>query len=95
LLSSYRQGNADTSSVPFALLEETVMNQFDDRDNPDDSARPRHDEGIGEEVSATGQRAKGATKDVLGELTGDESLEEKGERENQAGRERQKKNDAI
>ena len=67
------------------------MNQFDDRDNPDDSAEPRHDEGIGEETSATGQRVKGRTKDILGEITGDESLEEKGERENQAGRERQKK----
>jgi len=71
------------------------MNQFDNRDNPDDSAKPRHDEGIGEEVSATGQRIKGATKDAVGHITGNESLEEKGERENQAGRERQKKNDAV
>ena len=71
------------------------MNQFDDRDNPDDSAAPRHDEGLGEEVSAFGQRVKGKTKDIAGEVTGDESLEEKGERENQAGRERQGKNDAI
>ena len=71
------------------------MNQFDNRDNPDDSAKPRHDEGVGEEVSATGQRVKGAIKDAAGEITGDESLEEKGERENQAGRERQRKNDAV
>jgi len=71
------------------------MNQFDDRDNPDDAAEPRDDEGIGEEVSATGQRVKGRVKDLTGELTGDEALEEKGERENQAGRERQKKNDAV
>lgn len=71
------------------------MKQFDDRDNPDDSARPRHDEGLGEEVSAFGQRVKGRTKDIAGEITGDESLEEKGERENQAGRERQRKNDGI
>jgi uncharacterized protein YjbJ (UPF0337 family) len=71
------------------------MNQFDDRDNPDDSAEPRHDEGIGEEVSATGQRIKGAAKDIAGDVTGDELLEEKGERENQAGRERQRDNDAI
>jgi uncharacterized protein YjbJ (UPF0337 family) len=71
------------------------MNQFDDRDNPDDSAEPRHDEGVGEEASAAGQRIKGRTKDILGEITGDESLEEKGERENQAGRERQRNNDAV
>ena len=71
------------------------MNQFDDRDNPDDSAEPRHDEGLGEEVSAFGQRVKGTAKDIAGEVTGDASLEEKGERENQAGRERQRNNDGI
>jgi uncharacterized protein YjbJ (UPF0337 family) len=71
------------------------MNQFDDRDNPDDSAQPRHDAGIAEEASAMGQRVKGKVKDIAGEVTGDESLEEKGERENQAGRERQSKNDAV
>jgi len=71
------------------------MNQFDDRDNPDDSAEPRHDEGLAEETSAFGQRVKGKVKDIAGEVTGDESLEEKGERENQAGRERQRNNDAI
>ena len=71
------------------------MKQFDDQDNPDDSAEPRHDSGLAEETSATGQRIKGATKDVLGDITDNEELEEKGERENQAGRERQRKNDAI
>ena len=71
------------------------MNQLDERDNPDDSAEPRHDEGIGEETSAMGQRITGSTKDIVGELTGDESLEEKGERENEAGRERQRNNDAV
>ena len=71
------------------------MNQFDDRDNPDDSAKPRHNPGVGEEASAFGQRVKGKTKDIAGEVTGDEALEEKGERENQAGRERQRNNDAV
>jgi uncharacterized protein YjbJ (UPF0337 family) len=71
------------------------MNQFDDRDNPDDSAEPRHDPGLGEETSALGQRVKGKMKDIAGEVTGDEALEEKGERENQAGRERQRNNDGI
>ena len=71
------------------------MNQFDDRDHPDDSTRRRHDSGLAEETSAAGQRVKGRIKDIAGDLTGNESLEEKGERENQAGRERQKKNDAV
>lgn len=71
------------------------MNQFDDRDNPDDSAAPRHDEGLAEETSALGQRIKGRTKDVVGDLTDNEELEEKGERENEAGRQRQRDNDGI
>jgi uncharacterized protein YjbJ (UPF0337 family) len=71
------------------------MNQFDDRDHPDDSAEPRHDEGIGEEISSAGQRVKGRMKDIAGEVTGDEALEDKGERENEAGRARQKNNDAV
>jgi len=50
---------------------------------------------VAEETSAVGQRIKGATKDAVGELTGDEELEEKGERENAAGRDRQRKNDAV
>ena len=71
------------------------MGHMDD-DRPDDSNAPRHKPGsIREETSATGQRIKGATKDALGELTDDESLEEKGERENAAGKDRQKKNDAV
>jgi len=71
------------------------MNQFDDHDRPDDSAQPRHDPGVGEEISAVGQRTKGRIKDIAGEVTGNEELEDKGERENQAGRERQKNNDAV
>jgi uncharacterized protein YjbJ (UPF0337 family) len=68
----------------------------DNLDRPDDSNAPRHDEGsVAEETSATGQRIKGATKDTVGEMTGDESLEEKGERENAAGVDRQRDNDAV
>jgi uncharacterized protein YjbJ (UPF0337 family) len=67
-----------------------------DRDRPDDSSAPRHDPGsVREETSATGQRIKGAVKNAAGELVDDERLEEKGERENAAGRERQIKNDAV
>ena len=68
----------------------------DDVDNPDDSSAPRHErDSVMEETSAAGQRIKGATKDAVGNLIGDEALEDKGERENAAGRDRQRKNDAV
>ena len=71
------------------------MGHFD-HDRPDDSNAPRHDrDSIAEETSATGQRIKGAVKNAAGELVGDESLERKGERENAAGIDRQRKNDAV
>ena len=41
------------------------------------------------------KRIKGAIKDAAGELTGDEALEDKGERENAAGTDRQRRNDAV
>lgn len=67
-----------------------------DHDRPDDSNAPRHDRNsVAEEVSATGQRVKGAIKNAAGELVDDERLEEKGERENAAGIDRQRKNDAV
>lgn len=67
-----------------------------DHDRPDDSNAPRHKPGsVREETSATGQRVKGAVKDAAGAITGDDELEDKGERENAAGRDRQKKNDAV
>jgi uncharacterized protein YjbJ (UPF0337 family) len=67
-----------------------------DHDRPDDSNAPRHDQGsVAEETSAAGQRAKGAMKNAAGELINDQSLEEKGERENAAGKDRQKRNDAV
>jgi len=66
-----------------------------DHDRPDDSNARRHDNSVAEETSATGQRIKGAIKDAAGDLTNNDSLEEKGERENAAGRDRQKRNDAV
>ena len=57
---------------------------------------PRHDQdSILEETSATGQRIKGSIKEGVGDLTDNESLERKGERENAAGRKRQSENDAV
>ena len=68
----------------------------DDLDNPDDSSERRHEKNsVLEETSATGQRIKGRTKDAVGDLIDDEAMEEKGERENLAGRKRQRDNDAV
>ena len=72
------------------------MGQFDNNDRRDDSNAPRHNPGsVAEETSAAGQRAKGAVKESTGDLIGDEEMEHKGDRENQAGQNRQKKNDAV
>jgi len=68
----------------------------ENHDRPDDSNAPRHDSNsVAEETSATGQRIKGAAKDAVGDLINDEEMERKGERENQAGADRQKRNDAV
>ena len=65
-------------------------------DRPDDSNAPRHKPGsVAEETSATGQRFKGKVKEEVGDALDDEEMEEKGARENQAGKNRQKKNDAV
>jgi uncharacterized protein YjbJ (UPF0337 family) len=53
------------------------------------------DDSVSEEASAFGQRVKGATKDGLGAMTGNESLEREGERENAEGRARQSRNDVF
>lgn len=67
-----------------------------DHDRSDDSNAPRHDKNsVAEETSATGQRIKGAIKDAVGDMTDNERLEKQGERENAAGINRQKKNDAV
>jgi uncharacterized protein YjbJ (UPF0337 family) len=67
-----------------------------DRDHPDDSSRNRHKpDSTLEEVSAFGQRVKGAVKEELGDLADDRGMQEKGRRENAAGRERQRRNDGA
>ena len=55
----------------------------------------RRDDTVGEEVSAFGQRVKGATKDAAGSITGNSALEREGERENAEGRARQARNDVF
>lgn len=55
----------------------------------------KSDDTVGEEVSAFGQRAKGAIKDATGAVTGNTSLEREGERENAAGRARQATNNVM
>ena len=72
------------------------MGNIDNRDRPDDSTTPRHEpDSVQEEASALGQRAKGAVKKAAGDIADDRGLEEKGARENAAGRERQGKNDGA
>ena len=55
----------------------------------------KHDGSLAEEVSAMGERAKGAAKDSWGAVTGNESIEREGERENAEGRARQEANQVI
>ena len=55
----------------------------------------KHDDTVGEELSAFGQRVKGATKDAAGAITGNPRLEREGERENAEGRARQATNDVM
>ena len=55
----------------------------------------RSDDSVAEETSAFGQRVKGAAKDGIGAVTGNESLEREGERENAQGRARQAQNDVL
>jgi uncharacterized protein YjbJ (UPF0337 family) len=50
---------------------------------------------LAEEVSASGERVKGAVKDAAGSLTGNRALEREGERENAEGRARQARNEVI
>jgi len=67
-----------------------------DYDRPDDSNAPRHDpNSVAEETSATGQRVKGAIKEAVGDALDDEEMERKGQRENAAGKDRQRRNDAV
>jgi uncharacterized protein YjbJ (UPF0337 family) len=69
---------------------------MDRYDRPDDSNENRHAPGsVSEEVSGTGQRFKGAVKREVGDAIDDEEMEDKGARENEAGKDRQKRNDAV
>ena len=58
-----------------------------DKKHPDDT--------LSEEASALGERVKGAAKDGIGAITGNERLEREGERENAEGRARQANNDVF
>lgn len=55
----------------------------------------RKDDSVGEEVSAVGERVKGATKNAVGAVTGDRALEREGERDNAEGRARQAANKVM
>ena len=53
------------------------------------------DDTLAEEASALGKRVKGAAKDGIGAVTGNQRLEREGEQENAEGRSRQASNDVF
>lgn len=55
----------------------------------------RKDDSVGEEASAVGERIKGATKNAVGAVTGDQSREREGERQKAEGRARQAANKVM
>lgn len=55
----------------------------------------KQDDTVREEISAVGQRLKGAVKDVVGDVADDRGLEREGERENAEGRARQATNNVM
>jgi uncharacterized protein YjbJ (UPF0337 family) len=58
--------------------------------------KKKHPDGtVSEEASALGERVKGAAKEGIGAISGNERLEREGERENAEGRDRQGRNDAV
>ena len=69
---------------------------MDRHDRRDDSSQRRHAPGsTREETSGAGQRAKGATKRAVGDAFDNEQMEDKGRREQEAGKSRQRKNNAV
>jgi uncharacterized protein YjbJ (UPF0337 family) len=57
--------------------------------------RGKNDDTLGEEVSALGQRTKGAAKDMVGDMIDDRKMEAEGKMENAAGRARQASNNVM
>jgi uncharacterized protein YjbJ (UPF0337 family) len=55
----------------------------------------KSDDTLAEEASALGERTKGAAKDVVGNITGNKSLEVEGKLENAEGRARQATNNVM
>jgi uncharacterized protein YjbJ (UPF0337 family) len=60
-----------------------------------DSTKRQQDDSVAEEVSAFGERVKGAAKDAAGAVTGNRSLEREGEIENARGNARQEANNVM
>src|SRR6187200_2277766 len=71
---------------PLSQESDEVPMAYDNK-HPDDT--------LSEEASAFGKRVKGAAKDGIGAITGNERLEREGERENAEGRVRQANNDVF
>lgn len=73
--------------APYRPSGEVRCSMTDHKKHSDDTVR--------EEASAFGERVKGAAKDGFGAVTGNQSLEREGERENADGRARQADNDVL
>jgi uncharacterized protein YjbJ (UPF0337 family) len=89
-----RQANNDVFDETDGVRGKTVRNSAV-LDTPVSSVTATPPNSIREETAATGQRMKGAIKDTVGAVTGNERLEREGERENAQGRMRQAENDAV
>jgi uncharacterized protein YjbJ (UPF0337 family) len=59
------------------------------------TTKKQPDNSVSEEVSAMGQRAKGAVKEGVGSVTGNRDLEQRGAAENAQGRARQESNQVF
>ena len=57
-------------------------------------SRPK-DDSVEEELAGLGERVKGAVKEGVGALTGNERLRREGKRENEEGNARQEANDVF
>lgn len=55
----------------------------------------RKDGSFREEMSAVGERVKGAVKEGAGKVTGNKSLENRGKRENAEGKARERENKVL
>jgi uncharacterized protein YjbJ (UPF0337 family) len=91
MTSGVPQSAARRSAAPCPCL--TLARRFQKEVIVDNQRKS--DDTLGEEISAARERAKGAAKKVLGDITDDRGLEIEGARENAEGRARQATNNVM